>query len=289
MMHSAIEQMLARYDCRSQQDYINALKEIFQEIALLGLWRAKFFEKAAFYGGSALRILHGLDRFSEDLDFSLLKPEKDFDLSPFNAAIIRELQSFGFEVTVQTKIKTNKSAIESAFIKADAKTELIEISAPASVIQKTHRTQVIKIKLEVDTNPPLLFSTESQYLLQPIPFSINTFVLSSLFSGKVHALLCRPWVARIKGRDWYDFVWYVARNTPVNMMHLKQRLVQSGAWQAEAVFDKSSLLNLLGEKTTKTDFDQAKLDIIPFIDDISQLDIWSKNFFMSLLKKLKVS
>ena len=188
-MHRAVEQMLAKYDCRSQQDYINALKEIFQEIALLGLWRAKFFEKAAFYGGSALRILHGLDRFSEDLDFSLLKPESDFDLSPFNAAIVRELQSFGFEVTVQTKIKTNRSAIESAFIKADAKTELIEIAAPVSIIQKTHRMQIIKIKLEVDTNPPGLFSTESQYLLQPIPFSVSAFVLSDLFAGKVHALL----------------------------------------------------------------------------------------------------
>src|SRR5258708_11206041 len=105
IMHYAIEQMLKKYNCCSQLDYLNSLKEIFQEIALLGLWRAKFYEKAAFYGGTALRILYGLDRFSEDLDFTLLKNTKNFDLSPYNQAIADELSSFGFKVSVETKIK----------------------------------------------------------------------------------------------------------------------------------------------------------------------------------------
>jgi len=113
-------------------------------------------------------------------------------------------------------------------------------------------------------------------------------VLSDLFAGKVHALLCRPWVERIKGRDWYDFVWYIARGTQVNLTHLKERLVQSGAWQSETVFEKSSLLDLLNEKIITTDFERAKLDIIPFIDDVARLEVWSKDFFMALLKKLQV-
>src|SRR5579872_4522766 len=126
-MHAAIKTMLSKYQCHSEQDYVNALKEIFQEISLLGLWRAKFYEKAAFYGGTALRILYGLDRFSEDLDFSLLKPEKNFDLSRYNQAIKDELNSFGFEVTVETKIKNTDSNIESAFIKAETKKQFILI------------------------------------------------------------------------------------------------------------------------------------------------------------------
>lgn len=288
-MHNTVKQMLEKYHCHSKQDYINALKEIFQEIALLGLWRAKFFEKAAFYGGSALRIVHGLDRFSEDLDFSLLKPNTHFNLTPYNAAMVRELQSFGFDATVQTRVKTNKSAIESAFIKADAKTELIEIAAPADIVQQTHRMQTIKIKMEVDTNPPGFFTTEGHYLLQPISFSVNSFALSDLFAGKLHAILCRPWVARVKGRDWYDFAWYVGRRVPVNLVHLKERLVQSGAWEKQQPFAFPALLELLKQKIAKTDFEQAKVDILLFIADPDRVQVWSQDFFLSLLKKLQHS
>src|SRR5579862_5943615 len=125
LMHSAIKTMLGRYKCHSEQDYINALKEIFQEIALLGLWRSKFYERAAFYGGTALRILHGLDRFSEDLDFTLLKGNKNFDLTPYNQAVIDELRAFGFEVSINVRNKNIESNIKSAFIKASTKKQLI--------------------------------------------------------------------------------------------------------------------------------------------------------------------
>lgn len=288
-MHEAIKQMIKKYNPRSRDDYSNALKEIFQEIALLGLWRAKFFEKAAFYGGSALRILYGLDRFSEDLDFSLLNKKSNFDLTPYNNAIIKELSAFGFESTVETKIKSSKTNIDSAFIKAESKKQFIAIEAPSDIIKTTHSMQTIKIKMEVDINPPGLFNTESKFLLQPIPFPIKSFVESDLFAGKVHALLCRPWVKRIKGRDWYDFVWYVSRNTPLNLLHLKERLVQSNAWERKNRLSKNDVIDLLVEKIEKTDFNKAKDDVIPFVKDQSNLTVWSKAFFMAVLEKLLIS
>lgn len=287
-MHEAIKTMLTKYQCHSEQDYINAIKEIFQEIALLGLWRAKFYEKAAFYGGTALRIMYGLNRFSEDLDFTLLKPDKNFDLTSYNQAIVDELSSFGFQVTVKTKIKNIESNIESAFIKASSKKQLIIIDAKPNIISRIHHMNTIQIKMEVDTNPPGRFSTEVKTLLQPIPFSVKTLIQSDLFAGKIHALLCRPWQQRVKGRDWYDFIWYISRNTPVNLTHLKERLTQSEVWQKKDTLAESDLKKMLAKKIHETDFNNAKKDIMPFIKDKAAIDLWSQDFFLEVLNKITV-
>lgn len=287
-MHTAIDSMLDKYECHSEQDYINALKEIFQEIALLGLWRSKFYEKAAFYGGSALRILYGLDRFSEDLDFTLLKAEKDFDLTPYNTAIADELSAFGFQVMVETKRKNFASNIESAFIKAESKKQLIVIEAPVDMLKRIHSMHTLKIKMEVDTDPPGLFDTEAKTLLQPVPFSVRTLVQPDLFAGKIHALLCRPWQKRVKGRDWYDFAWYIAQRVPVNLEHLRERLIQSGAWSRNHSFAKKDLMELLLNKINETDFANAKADILPFIVDKQAVELWSAAFFSELLGRMEV-
>lgn len=286
-MHESVRYMLNKYQCSSQQDHINALKEIFQEIALLGLWRAKFYEKAAFYGGSSLRILYGLDRFSEDLDFTLLKPDSHFDLSSYNQAIVDELLGFGFHVSVLTKNKNIESNIESAFLKADTKKQLIVIEAPTDVIKTLHNTHTIKIKMEVDIKPPGNFDIETKLLLQPIPFWVKTLTQPDLFAGKIHALLCRPWVNRVKGRDWYDFVWYIARDIPINLKHLKERLVQSKAWAIKQPFTHDDLLKLLAKKIENIDFENAKNDVLPFLKEPQSVALWSKDFFKILLSKLK--
>ncbi len=283
-MHEAIKSMLAKYMCQTEQDYINALKEIFQEISLLGLWRAKFYEKAAFYGGTALRILYGLDRFSEDLDFSLLKAEKSFDLSRYNEAIKAELNSFGFEVSVETKVKNIDSPITSAFIKAETKKQFILIDVSSNIVNSIHRMNSIKIKMEIDTNPPGKFSTESKTLLLPIPFSVKTYKLPDLFAGKIHALLCRPWQQRVKGRDWYDFVWYVSRQTPVNLTHLEERLIQGNTWEKKNKFAPHHLYEMLAQKINETDFENAKKDVLPFVRDKQTVELWSKDFFTGLIQ-----
>ena len=285
-MHAAIKTMLEKYHCRSEQDYLNALKEIFQEIVLLSLWRAKFYEKAAFYGGTALRILYGLDRFSEDLDFTLLKPNKHFDLSPYNRAIADELSSFGFQVTVATKNKMTETNIESAFIKATSKKQLIIIEAAPTIVNRIHHMNTIKIKMEVDTNPPGKFNTDVKNLLMPIPFSVKTLTPADLFAGKIHAILCRPWQKRVKGRDWYDFVWYVSRNIPVNLIHLQERLVQSSAWPKKKTLRKKDLSDLLTKKIAETDFQKAKKDILPFIKDKDAVALWSSHFFQEVTERI---
>lgn len=287
-MREPIRTMLAKYTCHFEHDYINALKEIFQEIALLGLWRAKFYEKAAFYGGSALRILYGLDRFSEDLDFTLLQADDAFDLAPYNQAIADELESFGFQVRVETKVKNSQSPIESAFIKADSRKQLIVIDAPSDIVQQFHSMHTIKIKMEVDTHPPGCFMTEVKHLLNPIPFSVKSLIQPDLFAGKIHAVLCRPWQKRVKGRDWYDFVWYISRGTPVGILHLKERLVQSKAWGPDNPFTKKDLCSLLADKIKQTDFSNAKEDVRRFISDQDQVGLWSQAFFLDLLSRLKV-
>ena len=285
-MHAAMKTMLSKYQCHSEQDHINALKEIFQEIALLGLWRAKFYEKAAFYGGTALRILYGLDRFSEDMDFTLLKPNLNFDLTPYNNAVKNELNSFGFQVSVEVKHKNIESTIESAFIKASTKQQLIVINTDTSITNRIHHMNTIKIKMEVDTNPPGNCATEVRNILFPIPFSVKTLTQPDLFAGKIHAILCRPWQKRVKGRDWYDLVWYVSRKVPVNLLHLRDRLMQSNVWQNDNKLTKSDLLGLLTDKINQTDFDSAKSDILPFISDKDAVRLWSKAFFLEIAKAI---
>jgi predicted nucleotidyltransferase component of viral defense system len=287
-MNPAILSMLGRYQCVTIQDYENALKEIIQEIALLGLWRSKFFEHAAFYGGTALRILYGLDRFSEDLDFSLLKPQKDFSLRPYLAAIEAELQGMGFRVTVEERDKNVITAIESTFIKAGTKEHLLKITVPEAVSDRILKNKLMIVKFEVDTNPPGGFNTEVKTVLQPIPFSVNTYKMPDLFAGKLHAVLQRQWKNRVKGRDYYDFVWYVARDVPVHLSHLEKRLRQSDGWALKRHLQHSDLLDLLEKKFALLDVTAAKKEVAPFLRDPAAIDLWSRNFFESLLPRLKV-
>ncbi len=288
-MNEAVKEMLKRYNCMSLNDYENTIKEIIQEIALLGLWRSKFFEKAAFYGGSALRILYGLDRFSEDLDFSLLETESNFSLTPYCRAVEDELKSFGFSVTVKKKEKTCETNIDSAFIKARTLENMIIINTPKSLREKIYSEKTIKIKLEIDTDPPGDFQTEARYLFQPVPFSVNTYTLPCLFAGKMHSILCRSWGKRVKGRDWYDLVWYVGRNTPVALKHLEKRMKQTEHLKVDETLTEDLLKEKLQERIKTIDFRNAAIDVRNFLKEPSSLEVWSEEFFRVLCKKIKTA
>ena len=284
-MHEAIRQMLEKYDCRRLEDYVQALREILQEIALLGLWRSKFFERAAFYGGTSLRILHGLDRFSEDMDFSLLSSKKNFNLGRYGDALQREMRAYGFDVWTETKSKRTTSAIQSAFLKANTLKQLLIIEAGEEIVRELPKGQQVKIKVEVDTDPPGGFETEIAYLLQPIPFSVRVYTLPDLFAGKMHALLCRKWKQRVKGRDWYDLIWYVTHHPTLHLSHLEQRLRQSGDRDVitPQVFRKD-----LHDAIDALDVDQAKRDIEPFVKNPETLDVWSHTFFYTLVNRIQL-
>jgi len=294
MTHPALIKMIEKYDLSNSNASFDALREILQEIVLLALYDAGFFKYAAFYGGTALRILHDLPRFSEDLDFSLLEKNSEFDLKPYEDAIITTLKAFGFDVTIDIREKNNKSAIASAFVKGNTIEHLININAPKDITNKIHRDQVVKIKLEVDTNPPLGFETENVIRLTPRPFSINAFTLPSLYAGKMHAILCRAWGSRPKGRDWYDLVWYIANDVELDVKHLKARLSQSCKYlEANDIkipneLTKQNIKELLLQRIESFDVAKAKNDVQPFIKDMREIELWSKEFFIAVVQNIKI-
>ena len=286
-MHEAVARMLSKYECQGLNDYINALREILQDIALLGLWRSKFFEKAAFYGGTALRVLYGLDRFSEDMDFSLLEPLDSFDIMSYIAFLERETRGFGFDIRVERIAKTIQTPVQSAFLKADTRNQLLVIETGEEILKAIPKGQILKIKLEVDTDPPPGFETQARYLLQPIPFSVRAFVLPDLFAGKMHAILCRRWKSRVKGRDWYDLVWYAANHPELHLYHLEQRMRQTGDWKEDAPLTSEGFKDMLIHTINSLDINQTRKEVESFVRDPENLSIWSHEFFLDIVSRIR--
>ena len=279
-----IKEWLAEFAPANKNEAHYALREIMQEIALAGLYRAGFFENAAFYGGTALRIFHKLDRFSEDLDFSLLRPDPQFSLEKYFDAMKGEFESLGIQVSIRDKKKTKANNVESAFVKSE--TVWKELVLDGMLPQNDLNQFVgIKIKIEVDKNPPMGFQTDENLLLKPFSFYVKCFSLPDLFAGKMHALLFRKWQNNVKGRDWYDFEWYVTNKIPINLSHFIVRAKESGDLLA-GKFDESDLKQLLLEKINTVNMDRVKSDVIRFIPNSGRLAIWSPAYFKDLVKYL---
>ncbi len=280
-----IKEWIASYNPQSEEDTLNALREIMQEIALAGLSRSDFFEKAAFYGGTALRIFYGLERFSEDLDFSLLAADRRFSLEPYFSFIIAEFHAVGLTVSIKEKEKKVKTSIESAFLKSETLwKELVLESIVSQIGIRSNRS--IKIKIEVDRNPPLDFKTEEKLLLRPFSFYVKCFTQPCLFAGKLHALLFRKWKNRVKGRDWYDMEWYIRRGIALNTHHFFTRALDTGDWNKKTITPQQ-ITQLLHEKIDAVSFDKIKNDVLPFIKNPNALDIWSPEYFNDLVGKMK--
>ena len=286
-MNTAIEQMLKNYRIENIYDQKNAMKEIMQEIVLCGLSRAGFFQKAAFYGGTALRIFYGLDRFSEDLDFSLVTADPEFDLTVYFPVLEKEVRAFGLHVRIQEKEKTKESNIRSAFLKGNTKEHLLLFYADEKLAGSVARSEVVKIKFEVDINPPEYAGFEHKYRLLPTPYEVNLYDMPSLFAGKIHAVLCRAWKSRIKGRDLYDYVFYLSRGSAVNQKHLRARLLQSGFISEDMKCTLPELRHMLYERFDTIDFRQAKQDVEPFIRDTASLNMWNADFFKQITTGLQ--
>ncbi len=280
-----IKQWIEEYDPRNEEDVLAALREVMQEVVLAGLSRTNFFGKAAFYGGTALRVFYGLDRFSEDLDFSLLAADPKFSLSPYFSAILAEFKSLGMQVNINEKVKEKSTAINSAFLKSE--TLLKELVLKDIVHQTGIRSnKSIKIKIEIDRNPPLGFQTEEKLLIRPFSFYVNCFNLPCLFAGKLHALLFRKWGDRVKGRDWYDMEWYIRKGVPLNVNHFLYRAIDSGDWKQSNI-NTDQVVDLLKQRIETVSISNAKQDIVRFIRNDDKLAIWSQNYFLDLIAKLK--
>jgi predicted nucleotidyltransferase component of viral defense system len=286
MMQPQIKKMIDQYQ-NSKIGEQTKIREILQQTALLGLERRGFFEKAAFYGGTALRILYGLDRFSEDLDFTLLTPDPNFDFTPYLDGLRGELAAFGFNMEVTQKAKNIETSIVSAFMKANTIQLYIAIGEEEKA-RRTIHNEKIQIKLEVDKDPPLDFTTESRLVLNPLSFYVTTLSKSNLFAGKIHAILYRSWKSRVKGRDWYDLIWYIQHKTAVSIRYLSSCMRQAGNLQEGEVLDRTKVLEMLLNRIQVIDWESAKSDMRPFISDPERLDIWSPQYFTALIEHLIV-
>ena len=285
-MNNVLQSMLKKYEIKNTIDEINAMKEIIQEIVLSGLSRGGFFNEAAFYGGTALRIFYGLNRFSEDMDFALLEPNSNFDLSKYFGFIEKEVQAYGLNLTISEKRKTQDSNITSAFLKGDKK-EHILLFFPNESIQNTTSLKNIKIKFEVDINPPAGARYDIKYKLLPSPHQVRLYDEGSLFAGKIHAILCRNWHYRTKGRDLYDYIFYMSNNTKVNIKLIREKLIDSNVLTREDSFDINMLKDLLNNKFKEINYSNAKEDVIAFIEDKDSLNLWSEDFFTEITKNLE--
>jgi predicted nucleotidyltransferase component of viral defense system len=280
-----MKEWIAEYNPKNEEETLAAMREIMQEIALAALSRTDFFKKAAFYGGTALRIFHGLNRYSEDLDFSLLETDPSFSLTPYFSAITDEFEALGIRVSIREKDKRIKTPIESAFLKSETLWQ--ELVLEDVVVQHgISSNKSIKIKIEIDRVPPLGFDTEEKLLVRPFSFYVNCFSLSSLFAGKLHALLFRNWKNRVKGRDWYDMEWYIQKGITMNISHFLMRASETNDWQ-EASISKEQILDLLKDKINSVSFNAVKDDVRKFIRNDEQLKIWNAKYFYDLVEKMK--
>lgn len=273
-MNDIYRQMLSAYDLSTQQSEHNAACEVCQQIVLSGLSRAGFFDVAAFYGGTCLRIFHSLQRFSEDMDFTLLAPDSGFDFEQYFRPIIDEFEYIGRRVEIRRKEKKNFSRVESAFLKDS--TDVYDVTF------QTERS--IKIKIEVDTQPPSDFNTEFRLLLQPRSFMTRCLSLPDLFAGKMHALVFRTWKSRVKGRDWYDFEWYVRHDVPLRYAHLRERIREFNGED----MPQERFFELLRQRLTATDVDNVRRDVAPFVKHPDDLRIWSADYFLQLVDRIRV-
>ena len=276
MNHTIFQQMLSRYPISTKDDLFNATYEVMQQITLAGLYRGGFFDRAAFYGGTCLHFFYGLQRFSEDMDFSLLQVDENFSLESYFDPLIAEFKALGKEITINKKAKTTQTNVESAFLKENTAIYNLQFTTEKQ----------IKIKIEVDTKPPPDFSTEHKLLLLPFSFMARCYSLSDLYAGKMSAFLFRNWRNRVKGRDWYDFEWYVRNNITLNFDHFKRRAEQINGLNVKE-FTQNDFKKLLKERIEKTDITSVKNDVRPFLKNPQVIEIWSIAYFLQLAEMVR--
>lgn len=277
-----IKAKLREFDPADASEQENALQEILQCMVLASLSRAGLFTEAIFHGGTCLRILFGIARFSEDLDFLLKKPDPGFRWKKYLDAVRKDAEMEGIRFETAEKEQA-EATVRKAWLKTDSiGTELIFTSPFPRMKQRK-----IRIKLEVDTNPPEGSGIETHFLSFPATAPVTTQDLPSAFATKSHALLCRNYT---KGRDWYDFLWFANRRIKPRLDVLSNALLQQGQWAGTRVdVDKAWYLAELRNSVAKTDWTRAIEDIRRFITRREQvgLDHWNTEFFLYMVEKME--
>lgn len=286
-MNSALELMISKYNPKNNLERENAIKEIIQEIALAGLSRGGFFEKAAFYGGTCLRIFYGLDRFSEDLDFALVKKDLDFKLDDYFPQLEREFLSYGIDLNIELKKKSNVSEVQSAFLKGNSLMLMMTFFPKNEDAKYILSNQKIKIKFEIDMDNPEGGITEYKYRMFPSPYEIQVFNEATLFAGKIHAIICREYKNHVKGRDYYDYLFYIGKGIHFNMKYLENKLKNTGKITMDEILSLDRVKEFLRDRFEKVNYNQAIEDVSNFLVQKESLNLWKKEFFLSTLDSLR--
>mgnify|MGYP002522456403 FL=1 len=286
-MNSVIDMMLEKYNPKNNGERENAAKEIIQEIALAGLSRGDFFAKAAFYGGTCLRIFYGLNRFSEDLDFALLQKDPDFKLSDYFPFLEKEFGSYGIELHAVKKKKGVNPEVQSAFLKGNTLTLMMTFFPKNEEAKKIISTQKMKIKFEVDTENPKGGRVETKFRFLPAPYEVRVFDEPTLFSGKIHAILCRNYKNHVKGRDYYDYLFYIGKSSAFNLEYLGNKLKNTGVIPLNETLTVERTKTMLEERFETVDYESVKEDVSNFITDKASLSLWKKDLFLATLDDLK--
>lgn len=286
-MNSVIETMLEKYNPHNNEERENAVKEIIQEIALSGLSRGGFFEKAAFYGGTCLRIFYGLNRFSEDLDFALIEKDPNFRLNDYFPVLEKEFDAYGIKLSVEEKKKAFDSEIQSAFLKGNTLTLMMSFFPKSEDTKKIISNQRLKIKFEVDTENQEGGKIESKFRMLPSLYEVKTFDESTLFAGKIHAIICRNYKSHVKGRDYYDYLFYIGKGSCFNLHYLENKLKKTGVLTDNEKLTLDKTKELLKERFETVDYESAKEDVSNFINNKDSLTLWKKELFLSTLDELK--
>ena len=286
-MNNVVETMLSKYNPQNNEERENAIKEIIQEITLSALSRAGFFEKAAFYGGACLRIFHGLNRFSEDLDFALLEKDSKFKLDDYFPSLKKEFESYGLDMNIESKKKEENTDVQSAFVKGNTLMLMMSFFPKSEEVKQIVANQKIKIKFEIDTDNPGGGITEFKYKMLPTPYEVQIFDEPTLFAGKIHAIICRSYKYHVKGRDYYDYLFYIGKGSKINIKYLENKLKNTGG-----IIDDNKPLSLekikelLRNKFESVDYESAKEDVLAFIKDKESLRLWGRDLFLSTLDSL---
>ena len=284
---STIEEIIKSYNLKNLNDNKSILREIIQSIILVGLSRTDFFKKASFYGGTALRIFYDLNRYSEDLDFTLNYIDENFTIEPYIESIKTIALSYGLELEVNVKKKQISLPVESAFAKLNTYQTFINLKMNDELTRLLHKDEVMKVKFEIDCEPALGFTTESKWIDLPEFAPIIVLDEASLFAGKIHAILCRNYKNTVKGRDYYDFLFYIKRGTSPNFNYLKNKLINTGKISGSDRLDINVLKDMLVSRFEQVDFDQVKKDTERFIIKNEDLSYFCKDLFIQMAMKLK--
>ena len=284
---STIEEIIKTYNPETINDNKAILREIVQSIVLVGLSRTDFFKKASFYGGTALRIFYDLNRYSEDLDFTLNNVDKNFSIAPFIESIKNVALSYGLELEISIKQKQISTPVESAFAKINTYQTFINLKMNSELTKLLHKDEVIKVKFEIDCEPALGFTTENKWIDMPEFAPVIVLDEASLFAGKLHAILCRNYKNTVKGRDYYDFLFYVRRGISPNLNYLRNKLINTGKINEKDTFNIEVLKEMLIKRFEQVDFEQVKNDTERFIINNEDLSTYSKDLFVQMAKKIK--